>query len=44
MFDGKKIITFCHKNNIEADQNITGFYENSLEVLDELQDTQNNER
>ena len=33
-----------HKNNIEPDQNFTGSYEKSLEVLDELQETQNNER
>ena len=32
------------KNNIELHQNFTGSYEKSVEVLDELQDTQNIKR
>ena len=36
-------ITFCgikpsQKNNIEPHESLTGFYEKSAEVLDELQD------
>ena len=30
--------------NFEFNQNFTGFYEKNVEVLDELQDTQNIER
>ena len=44
-----KNITFCgckpkKKNNIEPHENFTGSYEKSVEILDELQDTQNIER
>ena len=33
-----------YKNNIEPHQNFTSSYEKSIEVLDELQDTQNIKR
>ena len=44
-----KIITLygcklSKKNNIESHQNFTGSYEKSVDVLDELQDTQDIER
>ena len=43
-----KNITFCgskpKKKNIEPHENFTGSYEKSVEILDELQDTQNIER
>ena len=44
--ENKNIITFCgckssQKNNIGPHQNFTGSSEKIIEVLDELQDTQN---
>ena len=37
-------INLPKKKNIQPHENITGSYEKSVEVLDELQDTQNIER